>query len=82
MIDEVVDQQGDVLAPLAQRRQVDRHDVEPVVKVLAKAAGGGLGRQVTVGGCDQADIHSLRFAAADFIKGLVLQNVEQLGLEV
>ena len=28
---------GDVLAPLAQRRRVDRHDVEPVVEVLAEA---------------------------------------------
>ena len=37
-VEEVRDQLGDVLAPLAQRRQVDRHDVEPVVQVLAEPA--------------------------------------------
>ena len=36
---EVVGQQRDVLAPLAQRRHGQRHDVEAVVEVLAEGAG-------------------------------------------
>ena len=35
--EEVLDQQRDVLAPLAQRRQRERDDVQPVVEVLAEA---------------------------------------------
>ena len=40
--EEVADELGDVLAPLAQRRQAHRDDVEPVEQVFAKATGGDL----------------------------------------
>ena len=36
--EEVLDQQRDVVLALAQRRQVDVDDVEPVVEVLAEPA--------------------------------------------
>ena len=36
--DELPDEDRDVLAPLAQRRQVDAQDVEPVVQVRPEAA--------------------------------------------
>jgi hypothetical protein len=36
------DQLGNVLAPLGQRRQMHRHDVEPVIEILAEAAAGDL----------------------------------------
>ena len=36
--EEMVDQLGNVLAPLAQRREAHRHDVQPIVEVLAEAA--------------------------------------------
>ena len=45
---EMAGQQRDVLAPLAQRRHPDRHDVEPVEQILAEPAGRDLGRQVAV----------------------------------
>ena len=38
-VEEMADQLGHVLAALAQRRQVDRHHVEPVVQVLAESLG-------------------------------------------
>ena len=38
LLDEMVGQQQDVVLALAQRRQVDREDVEPVVQVLAERA--------------------------------------------
>src|SRR5205814_759929 len=34
---QVLDQFGDVLAMLAQRRQANRHDVEPVEEILAES---------------------------------------------
>ena len=43
--EEVVDEQRDVLAALAERRDRDPHDVEAVEEVLAEAAGGDLGRR-------------------------------------
>ena len=36
--EEELDQDRDVLATLAERGQVDRHDVEPVIEVLAEPA--------------------------------------------
>ena len=53
------------LWPVAQRR--DRHvdDVEPVIEVLAEAAGGDLLGEAAVGGGDDADVDDLGDAAAD-----------------
>ena len=45
-LDEVVDQLGDVLAPLRQARHAQRHHVQAVEQVLAEAAGGDLLAQV------------------------------------
>src|SRR5688572_11361579 len=36
LLREVLNQKGDVLAALAERRHVDRHDVQPVVEVFAE----------------------------------------------
>src|SRR4029450_9133847 len=38
----------DVVFPRAERRHVNRDDVQPVVEVLAELAGGDHGRQVAV----------------------------------
>ena len=40
LADEPADQERDVLPPLAQRREVDVEDVEPVVEVVAELAEG------------------------------------------
>ena len=47
---EVLGEQRDVLAPLAQRRHEDRDHVQAEVQVLAEPAGADLRRQVLVGG--------------------------------
>ena len=36
-LDEMIDQQRNVLGPVAQRRDMDLHDVKPIVKILAEA---------------------------------------------
>ena len=41
-VDEIVDQFGDILAPLRQGRHADRHDVQAVEQVLAEPALGDL----------------------------------------
>ena len=37
--EEVMDEQGNVIEPLAERGHFDRDDAEPVVKILAELAG-------------------------------------------
>src|SRR5262249_29728841 len=53
---EMTRQKRDILAPLPQGRDADRHDIEPVEQILAETAGGDLGAQVPVRPPDDADI--------------------------
>ncbi len=80
--DEVVGQQRDVLAPLAQRRDVDRHDVQPVEEVLAERPGAHLGQQVAVGRRDQADVDLDGLDAAHALELRLLQDAQQLHLHL
>jgi hypothetical protein len=50
VVQEVAHQQRDVVAALAQRRQVDGEDIEPVEQVFAEAALAHGLAQVDVGG--------------------------------
>jgi hypothetical protein len=51
---EVAHEVADVLEPLAQRRQAQRHDVEAIVEVLAEQALLDLRLELAVGGGDDA----------------------------
>jgi hypothetical protein len=68
----VAGEQGDVLPPVAQRRQVHLDGVEAEQQVLPESAGGDLGVQVGVGGRDQphADLSRLRRAEPLELAGL------------
>ena len=57
-------QGGDILHPFAQRRQVERHHVEPVVQVLAKLALAHGFFQVPVAGHDDPGLAPLRLVAS------------------
>ena len=72
---------ADVEPALAQRRQVDRHDVEAPVEVGAEAAGGDLGGEIAVGAGDDADVDRLGPDRADRQDLALLQGAQQLGLE-
>ena len=50
---EVGRERGEIVGALAQRRQVDREDIEPVVEVLAELAGLRQVEQAAVGGGDE-----------------------------
>ena len=49
LLGEVRHQRGHVLEPLAQRRHLDRHDVQPVEQVLAEAPLRDLALEILVG---------------------------------
>ena len=80
LLQEMAGQQLDVLAPLAQRGQVQRHDVDPVEQVLAEAARADQGGQVLVGGGDDAHVHRDALGPADPLEGAFLDHPQDLGL--
>src|SRR3546814_3428692 len=61
----MIAQRCDIVAPLAQRRDMNRYDVQPVIEILAKALLGDLGGQVARRARDDADIDADHGAAAD-----------------
>ena len=77
---EFVVERRDVLAPLAQGRQFDAHDVEPVVEVSAELALIGQLLEILLGRCnDTAGDGNLLIRAQTFDDPL-LQNAQQLDL--
>ncbi|GBD29002.1 hypothetical protein HRbin32_00086 [bacterium HR32] len=73
-------EQGDVLHPLPQGRQLDGYHAEAVEQVLAEAAVPDGLPQVLVGGCDDAHVHPHGFVAPHPLEGALLQDPEQLHL--
>ncbi len=75
-------QRRDVLAPLAQRRQLDGHHVEAVIQVVAEAAGRDLVFEILIGGGDDTGIDADGTALADALEFLLLQDAQQLDLQL
>ena len=78
----MIEQQWDVVAPLAQRRQLDFYRVEAIEQVLSEhvflsqPVGGQVGR------ADQADVDRHRAVGADRGDLAPFERGEQFGLEV
>ena len=81
-IDHRPHQQRDVLAALAQRRQRDGEDVEPIVEILPEAPLGHGAFEIAVGGRDDADVRVERPSGSHAFERPVLQHAQQLGLHV
>ena len=77
---EVLGQERDVVAALAQRRQPDRDDVDAVEQVLAERALGHHLRQVAIGGGDDADVGLDLLGPAEPAEAALLQDAQQLDL--
>ena len=73
-------QQRDVLAPVAQRRHSDRHDVEPIEQILAEPAAADLGGELAIGRGDDPDIDLDPARPADPLERLLLQHAHDLAL--
>src|SRR4029079_3936795 len=65
LIDEVVGDELDVLAAIAQRRDLERKDIEAVIKVVAKLARAHRLARVAVGGRDDAHVRLDHARGAD-----------------
>ena len=79
-LQEVADEQRQVVAALAQRRQVDGDDVEAEVQVGPEAAILHALVEVAVGGGDDAHVDGDRLRAADARERALLEDAQQLGL--
>ncbi len=77
---QAIDQQGDVALAFAQRRQFQRHHVQPVIQVFAKTPGADFLCQVAPGGGDHAHIDGDRPRLAHRLAFAGLQETQQLGL--
>ncbi len=77
---QVVDEQGEILGALAQRGQPHGDAADAVVEILAKAALGDLGRQVTVGRAHEAHVDGLCPVRPQRSHLALLEDPEQLHL--
>ena len=73
-------QDQDIVAAVAQGRQIQRHHGEAVEQILAKFAGPHRLGEVAVGGRHDAGVHGNRLVAADAKDDFLLENTQQLGL--
>ena len=80
--DEMIDELGNVVGALAERRHHDREYIQSVVEILAKLAALHHVDHVAVGGGDQADVHLDRATRADGIDLALLDGAEELDLHV
>ena len=79
--EKLLDQRRDVLAPRAQRRQLERDDLEAVQQVLAKPALLDQHAQVAMGRGDHAHVDLALAGAADRAHAVGLEHLQQLRLQ-
>src|SRR5262249_13916311 len=82
LVDQEVDQPGNVFLALLQRRQSDGGDAESVIEVFAERFLSDRLEQVAVGGGQDADIDLDRRAAAYPLEFALLQDAQQLDLRL
>src|SRR5438445_2466537 len=79
--DEFLGEEHHVLAALAQRRQVNRKDAEPVIEILTELATRHCVREVSVGGDYEAKVGLERRGATDALELALLEDTEKFGLD-
>ncbi len=77
---EVLDEEGNIFAPVAQGWQGERRHVEAIEQILAKAAGGDGPFEIDMSRRDDADVDLDVFPSADTRDGFFLQDAEELRL--
>src|ERR1700734_3316178 len=80
LLEEVVDQEWNVFAALAQRRYGNRDHAEPVVKVLTESIVGNLFIEIAVGSGNHADIDRNLVCPTYWPHRAFLQNSQQFDL--
>ncbi len=81
LLEEVAGEGNDVVDALAQTRQIEHDDGEPVVEVGAKLGGRHLLAEVALGRGDELGVDGSRDDGAEPTDRLVLDRLQQLGLQ-
>ena len=79
--DVKIDKVVQVVPPQAQRRQVDRDDVEAVKEILAEPALAHFLLQIAIGAGDEAHVDADGLVAADALEFAFLQHAQELDLK-
>ena len=79
---QVLREQRDVLAPLAQRRERDGKDIQPVVEIVAESTLPDFFRQIAIGGRDHAHVDVDGARAPQALELPFLQHAQQLRLQL
>src|SRR5437867_5420299 len=80
LIDEVAHQERDVLAPLAQRREMDVDDLQAVKEILVEGPRPHGGAQVGASRDDEAEAAADRLVVPEPAELAILQDAEELRL--
>ena len=78
---KVPGEQRDIVAPLFQRRNGQRDDIEPVVEVAAEAASAHLLFEVAMRGADDTDVDRLTTRGTHRIHLALFEHPQQLDLK-
>src|SRR6476620_7653047 len=68
---------GIIFSSLTQRRNDDRKDVQPVEEILAEGPGSDVGREVTIGCCDQPYVDRDRMVTPHALELALLQHAQK-----
>ncbi len=79
--EEVVDEEGDVVLSVTQRRDLERDHVEPIVEVFAEAALTNHLLEVPVRRRDDPHVHLAVFGGAHREEHPLLEHAQELHLE-
>ncbi len=82
LLQEVIAEQRDIVAPLAERRQAEGDDVEAIVEVLAELPLGDQFLDIPVGRGHEPDIERDQLLAADPADLSLLEHAEQVDLRL
>ena len=80
MLREVLGQQRNIFAALAQRRQLQGENHDPVVQIFAEFALLHRFFQIAMGGYDHPHVYPQRFVAANALHFAFFHNAQQLSL--
>src|SRR5262245_58411423 len=82
MVYEVQDEELNIGAAFAERRDIELKNGEAVVEVFAEAALADEFAQIAIRGGDDSDIDGDFFGPADWQEGVAFENSQQFGLAV
>src|SRR5436190_22684973 len=81
MLEEIFGELDDIVLPLAQRRQAELDNVQPMEEVLAKLVFRNGTNNVTIGRGDKPHIDSQFLGPAHAGKGAIFEEAQELGLQ-